>query len=414
MSAPLARPPSELAGMALGAVALCFGMNMLARGLGESFALFLLPVTAELGWSRSAFSSVYAVYMIANGLAAPFAGALFDRHGARAVYVPALLLFGLGLLIASEMTEVWQAMIGPGLMVGMGVAGTGMAVGAGLISRWFRKDVTLAMAFAYAGLSVGMITVAPLVQMLIEAEGWRAAYRWMGLGLLAVVPVLALSLPWRRLSSGRPGWDAPIRSATLLPPRAILKDATFWGLFLSFFLTSVATWGVMLQTVAYLVERGVAPLAAATTYGAVGALSVLGMVGTGWLADRHGRRPVVTASYTLSILGVVILWALPEDPPLVALGAFVLVFGITMGARGPIFSSLTARLYPERVGAVYGAITIGFGLGSATGGFLSGLLHDLTGGYQAVFLTSIVAAALACTPFWLLSPLATGRRPEET
>ena len=410
MSAPAARPAPEMAGMALGAVALCFAMNMLARGLGESFALFLLPVTEDLGWSRSAFSSVYAVYMVANGLSAPFAGALFDRHGARAVYLPALGLFGLGLLIASEMTAVWQAMLGPGLMVGMGVAGTGMAVGAGLISRWFKGQVTLAMAFAYAGLSVGMITVAPLVQALIEAEGWRTAYRWMGIGLLSVVPVLALALPWRRLSDGRPGREVPRRSASLLMPRAILLEPAFHGVFWSFFLTSVATWGVMLQTVAYLVEIGVAPLAAATTYGSVGALSVAGMVGTGWLADRYGRRPIVTLSYALSIAGVTILWSLPQNPPIWALGAFVLVFGITMGARGPVFSSLTARLWPDRVGAVYGAITLGFGLGSAAGGFLSGLLHDLTGGYAAVFTLSIAAAALAVTPFWALRPLATGRR----
>jgi MFS family permease len=255
-----------------------------------------------------------------------------------------------------------------------------------------------------------MITIAPLVQALIEAEGWRTAYRWMGLSLVVLAPTLALTLPWRRLSDGRPGLEAPARSATLLIPRSVLLEPAFQGVFWSFFLTSVSTWSMMLQAVAYLVERGVPPLAAATTYGAVGALSVFGMVGTGWLADRHGRRPVVTASYALSIAGVAILWGLPQDPPVWALGAFVLVFGITMGARGPVYSSLTALLWPGRVGAVYGAVTLGFGLGSAVGGLLSGLLHDLTGGYSAVFMLSIASAALAATPFWVLRPLATGRR----
>ncbi|MEM6438478.1 MAG: MFS transporter [Pseudomonadota bacterium] len=396
--------------MALVAVALCFAMNMLARGLGESFALFLLPVTQELGWSRSAFSSVYAVYMVTTGVCGILAGALFDRFGARAVYAPALTMFGAGLLIASEMTSLWQAVLGLGLLGGAGIAGTGMAIGAGLIARWFRRDVTLAMALAYAGLSVGMITIAPLVQVLIEAQGWRAAYRWMGLSLLALAPLLAATLPWARLSGGRPGLEAPARSASLLVPRAVLLEPAFQGMFWSFFLTSVSTWSMMLQAVAYMVERGVAPLAAAIAYGAVGALSVFGMVGTGWLADRHGRRPVVTASYALSIAGVAILWSLPQDPPVWTLGAFVLVFGVTMGARGPVYSSLTALLWPGRVGAVYGAITLGFGLGSAAGGLLSGVLHDLTGGYSAVFALSIGAAALAATPFWTLRPLATGRR----
>jgi len=401
----------EMAGAGLAVVALCFGMNMLARGLGESFAVFLLPVTEDLGWSRGAFSSIYAVYMIAQGLAAPLAGALFDRHGARAVWVPALMLFGAGLLVASAMTEWWMAVLGPGVMVGFGVAGTGMAVGAGLIARWFRGELTMAMAGAYAGLSVGMITVAPLAAAIIEAEGWRFAYRLMGAILLVAGPVLLVALPWRRIGAGR--WPSAPRSRSLFPPKRILVEKEFLGLFVALMMTAVCTWSVLLQLVAYLTELGYSPLAAATAYGVVGGLSIVGILATGWLADRFGRRPVLTASFSMSALGVVVLWLLELAPGFALLAAFVAIFGCNMGSRGPVVTALVARLYPQNVGAVFGMITIGLGIGSAVGGFASGLLHDLTGGYGASFVLAIVAAGLGLAPFWLVRSIATGRRDED-
>lgn len=399
----------ELTRAGLGVVALCFVMNMLARGLGESFAVFLLPVTEDLGWSRSDFGSIYAVYMVAHGLTAPVAGALFDRFGARAVWIASLALFGGGMLLASAMTELWQAALGPGVMVGMGVAGSGMAVGAGLISRWFRRNLTLAMGAAYAGLSVGMISVSPLAQLMIETEGWRFAYRAFGLALLAAAPLLLL-LPWRRISAGADG--APPRPRSFFIPREVLGQTAFLGLFGALFFTSVSTWAVLLQAVAYLTERGFSPLTAATAYGAVGAMSIGGVIGTGWLADRFGRARVMTASYLLSILGVCLLWALEAWPGFALLVLFVLVFGVNMGSRGPVVSALCARLYPANVGAVYGTVTIGLGLGSAAGGYLSGLLHDVTEGYAAIFVLSIASALLALAPFRLIRPIREGRWPD--
>jgi MFS family permease len=337
-------------------------------------------------------------------------GALFDRYGPRPVYLAALALFGGGMLIASGMETLWEAAIGLGLMVGMGVAGTGMAVSTGLVSRWFTTNLTLAMAIAYSGLSVGMITVAPATQLVIEAAGWRTAYLAAGTLLLGLVPLLAL-LPWRRIGTGRV--KRPEAGRSFLVGRAVLSQAPFWGLFGVFFFTSIAIWSVMLQTVAYLVDVGFDPLVASTAYGAVGAMSIAGIIGTGWLADRYGRRRVITGSYALTITGILLLWSLGQAPVVPLLVTYVVVFGITMGARGPVVSSLVARLYPGNVSAVYGTVTIGLGLGSAAGGFASGLLHDLTGGYGAVFALSIAASLVALAPFWALRPIADGRWPEE-
>lgn len=74
----------------LGVLALCLGMTALGRGAGESYAVFLLPLSSDLGWDRSSATSVYSIFMAATGFFAPLAGLLFDRFGGRLVYAVGL------------------------------------------------------------------------------------------------------------------------------------------------------------------------------------------------------------------------------------------------------------------------------------------------------------------------------------
>ena len=93
----------EFTTAAVGVVALCFLLNTLARGCGETFAVFYGSFLDEFGWSRTQVSSIYSVFMVGIGLGGPCIGIAFDRLGGRAVYVGGLLAYGCGFLIASRM-----------------------------------------------------------------------------------------------------------------------------------------------------------------------------------------------------------------------------------------------------------------------------------------------------------------------
>src|SRR6478736_7550095 len=82
----VATKPLKPARVALNVLALCFALSVLGRGLGESFTVFLKPISESFGWDRAQVVSVYSLSWLASGLTAPLVGRLFDRSGPRVVY----------------------------------------------------------------------------------------------------------------------------------------------------------------------------------------------------------------------------------------------------------------------------------------------------------------------------------------
>jgi MFS family permease len=105
----------------------------------------------------------------------------------------------------------------------------------------------------------------------------------------------------------------------------------------------------------------------------------------------------------------VALMALAAGPHPLLLALFLMCFGGAMGPRGPVVSSLTARLFEGQVGAVFGLIMIGLGLGGAFGAWVAGWLHEATGDYRAGFAVAISACLVGTATFWLIPELARGR-----
>src|SRR3546814_506008 len=197
---PFLSRPGTWAGLA---VALCFLLNLIGRGVGEAYAVFLLPLGQEFGWDRASLTSIYAVYMLVHGLSGPLVGALFDRWGPRATYGAGLLALGAGNYLAGDLDRLWQFYLCIGVLAGFGVSSMTMVTASGLISRWYRARLTTAMGLVFGGLGLGVLVVVPAVQYAIQDSGWRTAYHLIGGALLLFAPVL-LILPWRRIAAGHP------------------------------------------------------------------------------------------------------------------------------------------------------------------------------------------------------------------
>ena len=400
--------PQKPARMALGVLALCFTLSVLGRGLGESFTVFLKPISESFGWDRAEVVSVYSLSALAGGLAAPLVGRLFDRSGPRTVYSLGLFLLGAAFLIAGLARHLWQFQLSLGLCVGIGIAFIGNVPNSILLGRWFGPRLPTAMAVVYSATGAGVLILLPASQILIDRAGWRGTYQiFGGIVLLLLVPLLVL--PWRVFAGGSPHLvksataDIADEGWTLL---SAMRHHAFWALFSTFFFTAIGMYAIAPQVVAYLIDAGFPPLQAATAWGFSGVVLLFGMLGVSSLDGIIGRRPSVLFSYALSIIGILMLWALQRYPNFWVLTGFVVCFGSMIGSRGPLLTATAMKIFRgERLGTIYGTISIGSGLGSAFGSWSGGLIHDWTHSYNPVIVFALVAVLLGMIPFLVVPAL---------
>jgi MFS family permease len=400
--------PLKPARVALNVLALCFALSVLGRGLGESFTVFLKPISESFGWDRAQVVSVYSLAALAGGLGSPLVGRLFDRSGPHTVYSLGLILLGGAFLIGAYARHLWQFQLSLGLCVGLGIAFIGNVPNSILLGRWFGPRLPTAMAIMYSATGAGVLILLPASQVLIDRFGWRGAYQiFGGAALLLLLPLLAL--PWRLFSTGSPHLAKSTAAAfadqgwTL---RSAMRHHAFWALFSTFFFTAIGMYAIAAQVVAYLIDAGFPPLEAATAWGFSGVVLLFGMLGISWLDGIIGRRPAVLFSYALSIAGILMLWALQWYPNIWLLTGFVVCFGSMIGSRGPLLTATAMKIFRgERIGTIYGAISIGSGLGSAFGSWSGGLIHDWTHSYNPLIAFSLVSVLLGMIPFLVVPAL---------
>lgn len=393
---------------ALSVLAVCFTLSVLGRGLQESFTVFLLPISQAFGWDRGDVVSIYSLTALCVGLASPLVGRLFDRSGPRAVFVTGLTLIGGAFLAAAYANALWQFRITIGIALGFGVACISNVPNSILLGRWFGKRLPTAMSVVYSATGAGVLIMLPIAQILIQHFGWRDAYLAFG-GSVLVLLLPLLILPWRLFAGGSQHLEEPVAHEladegwTLL---TAMKHHAFWALFSTFFFTAIGMYAISPQVVAYLIDAGFPPLQAATAWGFSGVVLLFGMLGVSWLDGVIGRRPSILFSYTLSILGIVMLWLLQWYPNYWMLSGFVICFGSMIGSRGPLLTATAMKIFRgERVGTIYGTITIGSGLGSAFGSWSGGLLHDWTHSYNPLIGFALVSVLLGMIPFLVVPAL---------
>jgi MFS family permease len=382
------------------------------NGLYFSFSVFLVPLVEEFRWSRGLTAGAQSLSTVLQGLLAPVAGMLVDRFGPRRVILAGVALLSGASILGATIRSAAELYLYTGVLAGAGLVALGPVPMGVLLARWFSERRGRAVGIAFSGMGFGVFVMGPLAQWLIGVRGWRFASAALGVtALCALAPVV-----WRGARDPEPqrGGDEPAgpraavgasTSPTTGPDRTVrraLRTPAFWALWLAYLCTPLAVFPITTHQVAFAIDRGFAPLLAASVFGITGLMSIVGRVSFGLAADRFGGPLAATVSYGCTAGGALALLALETDPRVGWLAAYALLFGLGFGARGPIITAMASDLFGgRRFGAIYGALSVGNGLGGAIGPWFGGVVHDVLGSYRVVFLTSIVFCALGSACFWL-------------
>ena len=362
----------------------------LVMGGLDSFGVFFEPVLVEFGWTRAMTSGAFSLALIVSGLLSMGVGRLNDRIGPRLILTASGLFSGLGFLLMSRISVIWQLYLFFGAMIGIAVSGSVVA-SLSTIARWFVKRRGMMTGFAMAGTGAGSIIMPLLLNRLISNYGWRASFFAVGIISLVVIVIAAQFTRRNPQSKGQlPDGEAEVKQENSqsevrgLSLREASRTRQLWLFTATFFCLGFSIFSVMVHIVIHATGLGIATTSAVSTLPIIGGLSTSGRIMMGITSDKIGSRKALIISLFFMLVALIWLQFAKEAWMLYIFAAF---FGFAWGSSFVLMSPMIADLFGlSSHGVLFGVVQAGMTLGAFIGPIATGYIFDITGSYRQGFL----------------------------
>ncbi|MFC1943091.1 MFS transporter [Chloroflexota bacterium] len=375
----------------------------LVYGSNYTFSVFLKVLAKDFGWTRAATSGPFAISLWTSGLLSILMGALTDRYGPKIVIALASLVGGLGYLLLSSISTLWQLYVGY-ILISVNISATWTPIMA-TVSRWFTKKRVLALGIVTGGIGLGQMLMPPLAAYLIETNGWRTTY--IILAVLIWIIVVPAAIPTRHSPREKSIWSSPDLSnnARILDDRLstmetvdwsyreAMRTSTFWSLMALNILLAATFFMASIHVVAYATDFQIATTLAATLLTFMGGANILSKIFVGAIAARYGSRKALFIFF-ICIIVALFAFAIARDYWMFCIIASIFGFGI--GGAAPPLTSMVSEFFGLRsLGIVMGFLGVGWAAGCALGTFMGDYIFDISGSYIIAFTTGGALAIMA-------------------
>ncbi len=377
-------------------------------GAFYTFGVFFKPLLTEFGWTRAATSGAFSLYMALHGFLAIVAGRLNDRFGPRLVITGCGIILGLGYILMSQISAIWQLYLFYGVILALAMSGSFVPI-VSTVARWFVKRRGLMTGIVVAGVGVGAMIMPPIASRLIIAYHWRLSYIIVGLAAMVVTILAAQFLRHDPAKMGQLPYgadEAKVEGLTLETAGVSFWEAIrtrqFWLLCLVLASCFFSVGVILVHIVAHATDLGISETSAANILSSIGGLSIAGRVTMGIIADRISNKQALaivcigTAVPLFFLAGARELWLL------CLLGA---IFGFAYGGLVSLQSPIVAGLFGlSSHGMILGGTSFIATLGCAIGPVVAGSIFDATGSYSSAFLVCAIASIIGLILVSLLKP----------
>jgi OFA family oxalate/formate antiporter-like MFS transporter len=384
------------------------GIN-LALGILYTWSLFKGAIEKEFGWKGDQLNDPYAVCCLVFAFAMIVAGRCQDKFGPRLTASIGGLLVGAGFVLCSTTQSYGVWLLGFGVLAGIGI-GFGYSSATPPALKWFPPAKTGMIAgMVVAGFGLAPVYLAPTSQYLLGSFQVQKSMLILGIAFTAIVCGLAQLLvnpPAGYVAGPKPAAGAAKPAAASATPSEILRQPTFWLLWVIYFIGSGA--GLMvIGSISGMAKKSMGELAfVAVALMAIG--NAGGRILAGTLSDKIGRR--WTLCLVLVIQAVLMFAAIPvtaskETLPVVIVVLAALI-GANYGANLALFPSYTKDLWGlKSFGMNYGVLFTAWGVGGLV---LPRLQQTLTaksaGSFQSSFIVAGVLLLLGTALTFLIKP----------
>ena len=382
------------------------GAFMTTPGQTIGVSSFFDPITADLGLSRATVAWCYAIGTLAGVLPAPLVGRWIDRRGPRltAAFIALAVALACGAMALAH--SALTLTIGFALLRGSAVGALSL-VSQHVINLWFVERRGIAVAAVSLGLALGSVVVPPVVEAIVHAAGWRAAYVVLGAAVgLTMIPVgllLFRAAPERfglLPDLGAGGGRTSVRPEPAFTRAQAMATRVFWTLSAANLLSNGLGTGLLLNHYDLLGRAGIARAAAVLLFAPFAITQVLVAVTTGPLVDRVRPHKLVALPMIVLASACLLVSFIGSFATAVV---YAVALGLALGSFQAINSAVYAHYFGRRhAGEIRGVtfvITIvGAALGPVAFGWAAG--H----GYFPVLVAGATLCLLAATANLIVGP----------
>ena len=374
--------------------------------LSYALAVFIAPMSAELGWTKTEITGAYSLAQLVAGAAAIPVGRWVDRHGARALMTAGSLL-ATALLVLWSRVESLAAFYALFAAMGVALAAVLYEPAFAVVATWFRRDRGRALTLLTFLGGFASVIYVPLATQLVARLGWRGALLALAAVLAALTVVPHALVLRRRPADVGLAPDGDVRGAddgapahatareAAVTARAAVRSRAFRWVAVGFALSAFTTTAVSVHLVPLLLERGYGIGFAGAAMGVLGLMALPGRLVFTPLGGRWSRSAVTAAIFALQAVAAVALLATRGT---VGVWLFVVLFGAGFGAITPARAALVAELFgAAHYGKVGGALALVVSLARAAAPVGASLLYAAAGGrahgYDVMMLALLVLCA---------------------
>ncbi len=377
-------------------VLLAIGQTLVWAGLYYIFPALLLQWEQALGWSKSDITAAITLAVLISGACSPFTGRIIDKGHGPALMALSAIIGGIGLLLLSRVTSLWQFYFVWGL-IGTTLAGCLYEPCFAIVTRAKGQDAKRGIIFITLIAGFASTISFPLVYSLAAAYGWRVTTSLSGIMIITIVAPL-LFFAARELQSKS---TVIVQADTNTPESRndFLKTRTFWFLAVGFSFMAIVHGATIHHLLPLLDERGLPAQLAVLIASFVGPMQVAGRLVMMTCEQYVSLHAISLAAFVLMTSSAVVL--LFSGTSMIFLFGFVLVFGGAYGTMS-ILRPLVARhvLGEHQFGAKSGALALPYLFGSASAPYLASIIWAL-GGYSLVLIAIFIIGSAGCVLYLL-------------